>query len=93
MGDSEFVCQYKERDFCLTIYKNARVCCSVQDSASLFNKGKLTVKSDNTGKKGVRNNPIQLQSESTAPHKNGFLRRGELGELYVRYDSPPYINN
>lgn len=53
--------------------------------ASLNVKNKLlTNGSDTHAQNGVRNNPFK--SEPTSHHKNGFLRRGELGELYVRYD-------
>lgn len=51
--------------------------------ASLNVKNKLLANGANThAQNGVRNNAII--SESTSLHKNGFLRRGELGELYVR---------
>ncbi|XP_029040015.2 nicotinate phosphoribosyltransferase [Osmia bicornis bicornis] len=51
--------------------------------ASLNVKNKRLANGSNThAQNGVRNNPII--SESTSHHKNGFLRRGELGELYVR---------
>ena len=51
--------------------------------ASLNVKNKRLSNGSNThAQNGVRNNPII--SESTSHHKNGFLRRGELGELYVR---------
>ncbi|XP_035740574.1 nicotinate phosphoribosyltransferase-like isoform X1 [Vespa mandarinia] len=50
---------------------------------SLNVKNKLLTKGSNAyAQNGVRNNT--LISESTSHHKNGFLRRGELGELYVR---------
>ncbi|XP_011152726.1 nicotinate phosphoribosyltransferase isoform X1 [Harpegnathos saltator] len=51
--------------------------------ASLNVKNKLLTNGSNThAQNGVRNNPFK--SEPTSHHKNGFLRRGELGELYVR---------
>ncbi|XP_043264237.1 nicotinate phosphoribosyltransferase isoform X1 [Colletes gigas] len=51
--------------------------------ASLNVKNKRLTNGSNThAQNGVKNNPII--SESTSHHKNGFLRRGELGELYVR---------
>ncbi|CAK9802338.1 Nicotinate phosphoribosyltransferase [Anthophora quadrimaculata] len=51
--------------------------------ASLNIKNKRLTNGSNThAQNGIRNNPII--SESTSHHKNGFLRRGELGELYVR---------
>ncbi|XP_003706835.1 nicotinate phosphoribosyltransferase isoform X1 [Megachile rotundata] len=50
-------------------------------SLNVKNK-RLTNGSNTHAQNGVRNNPII--SESTSHHKNGFLRRGELGELYVR---------
>ncbi|KAG7199346.1 hypothetical protein KM043_018192 [Ampulex compressa] len=53
------------------------------DVASLNVKNKLLTNGCNThAQNGVRSNSII--SESTSHHKNGFLRQGELGELYVR---------
>ncbi|XP_012527382.1 nicotinate phosphoribosyltransferase isoform X2 [Monomorium pharaonis] len=52
--------------------------------ASLNVKNKLLTNGSNThAQNGVRNNPFISESTSQL-HKNGFLRRGELGELYVR---------
>ncbi|XP_015587168.1 nicotinate phosphoribosyltransferase isoform X2 [Cephus cinctus] len=50
-------------------------------SLNLKNK-LLTNGANKSAQYSVRNGPII--SETTPPHKNGFLRRGELGELYVR---------
>nr|XP_050861406.1 nicotinate phosphoribosyltransferase isoform X2 [Vespula vulgaris] len=50
---------------------------------SLNVKNKLLTKGSSAyTQNGVKNN--MLISEPTSHHKNGFLRRGELGELYVR---------
>ncbi|XP_043679087.1 nicotinate phosphoribosyltransferase isoform X2 [Vespula pensylvanica] len=50
---------------------------------SLNVKNKLLTKGSSAyTQNGVKNNT--LISEPTSHHKNGFLRRGELGELYVR---------
>ncbi|XP_011176040.1 nicotinate phosphoribosyltransferase isoform X3 [Solenopsis invicta] len=52
--------------------------------ASLNVKNKLLNKGSNThAQNRVRNNPFISESTSQL-RKNGFLRRGELGELYVR---------
>ncbi|XP_011647685.1 nicotinate phosphoribosyltransferase isoform X1 [Pogonomyrmex barbatus] len=52
--------------------------------AGLNVKNKLLTNGSNThAQNGVRNNPFISESTSQL-HKNGFLRRGELGELYVR---------
>ncbi|KAI4479057.1 hypothetical protein M0802_014460 [Mischocyttarus mexicanus] len=50
---------------------------SINVKNKLLNKG-----SSAHTQNGVRNN--MLISEPTSHHKNGLLRRGELGELYVR---------
>ncbi|XP_020277585.1 nicotinate phosphoribosyltransferase isoform X2 [Pseudomyrmex gracilis] len=52
--------------------------------ASLNVKNKLLTNGSNThAQSGVRNNPF-ISEPTSQLHKNGFLRRGELGELYVR---------
>ncbi|KAL0108625.1 hypothetical protein PUN28_015232 [Cardiocondyla obscurior] len=52
--------------------------------ASLNVKNKLLTNGSNThAQNGVRNNPF-ISEPTSQPHKNGFLRRCELGELYVR---------
>ncbi|XP_071632186.1 nicotinate phosphoribosyltransferase isoform X4 [Temnothorax longispinosus] len=52
--------------------------------ASLNVKNKLLTNGSNThAQNGVRNNPF-ISEPTSQPHKNGLLRRGELGELYVR---------
>ncbi|EGI71078.1 Nicotinate phosphoribosyltransferase [Acromyrmex echinatior] len=52
--------------------------------ASLNVKNKLLTNGSNThAQNGVRNNPFKSEPTSQL-HKNGFLRRGELGELYMR---------
>jgi len=54
--------------------------------ASLNVKNKLLTNGSNThAQNSVRNNPFKSEPTSQL-HKNGFLRRGELGELYMRYD-------
>ncbi|KAG5320478.1 PNCB phosphoribosyltransferase, partial [Pseudoatta argentina] len=52
--------------------------------ASLNVKNKLLTNGSNThAQNGVRNNPFKSEPTSQL-YKNGFLRRGELGELYMR---------
>lgn len=59
--------------------------------ASLNVKNKLLIYGSNThAQNSVRNNPF-ISESTTQLHKNGFLRRGELGELYVRYDIAPIV--